>query len=71
MINKKLLLKIFIDKDMSQAKLAKLMGKSPTTINYWFNNKVSPSTQDVSTMCKILEIEDDELKSKIFLSETS
>lgn len=68
MIDKKLLQKIFIDKDMSQRKLAKKMKKSPTTINKWLNNESYPSTKDVNDMCEILEIEDDNMKLKIFFN---
>lgn len=68
MINKKELLKIFVDLGMSQRKLAKKMGKSPTTINKWVNNKAFPSTKDVNKMCEILEIHDVYLKIKIFLN---
>ena len=39
MIDKKEMLKIFVDANMTQKKLAKLLGKSPTTINKWLNNK--------------------------------
>lgn len=68
MINKKELLKVFVEMDMSQRKLAKLMGKSPDTINKWINNKSYPSTNDVNQMCDILNIKDSELKVKIFLN---
>ena len=68
MINKRELLKIFIDNKMSQRKLAKLMKKSPNTINKWINNKTFPSTQEVNQMCDILSITDNEQKAKIFLN---
>ena len=68
MINKRELLKIFIDNKMSQRKLAKLMKKSPNTINKCINNKTFPSTQEVNQMCDILSITDNEQKAKIFLN---
>lgn len=68
MIDKKEMLKIFVDANMTQKKLAKLLWKSPTTINKWLNNKSFPSTQEVNEICRVLEITDDKMKAKIFLN---
>ena len=68
MIDKKEMLKIFVDANMTHKKLAKLLGKSPTTINKWLNNKSFPSTQEVNEICRVLEITDDKMKAKIFLN---
>ena len=68
MIDKKEMLEIFVDANMTQKKLAKLLGKSPTTINKWLNNKSFPSTQEVNEICRVLEITDDKMKAKIFLN---
>lgn len=71
MIDKKELLKVFVEKNMSQRKLAKLMGKSAGTINKWINNRSFPTTDEVVQMCNILGIEDNEQKIKIFLNQPS
>lgn len=71
MIDKKELLKVFVEKNMSQRKLAKLMGKSTGTTNKWINNRSFPTTDEVVQMCNILGIEDNEQKIKIFLNQPS
>lgn len=71
MINKLELQKVFLEKNMSQRKLAFAMGKSPNTIGKWLNGKAFPSTKEVCEMCAILDITDNDKKALIFLSEAS
>ena len=70
-MNTNKLLGVMAEKRISQAQLAKLLGKSKNTINAKINGKGTFDTQEATTICDVLGITDKVLRAEIFLSEAS
>lgn len=70
-MNTNKLLGVMAEKRISQAQLAKMLGKSKNTINAKINGKGTFDTQEATIICDILGITDKVLRAEIFLSEAS
>lgn len=71
MMNSNKLLGAMAEKRISQAQLAKLLGKSKNTINAKINGKSFFDTQEATAICEILGISDKAIMAEIFLSNPS
>ena len=58
---------LMAERGYSQRKLAKEVGVGLNHINEVINNKVSPRLDFVPKLCDILEIDDNAMKSEVFL----
>lgn len=71
MVDKFALLKVMSDKKMTQTRLAKEINVSKNTLNAKINGKGFFDTKEIDDICNILNITDGNLKSNIFLSQSS
>lgn len=61
MVKRKRLLKLLIDKDMTQSELARKIGVSFQSVNMWVSGKRNPSYESVPKIAKALGITTDEV----------
>lgn len=68
MVDKNKLMGVIVSAGMSQRMLAKRIGMSKNTINAKINGKGYFNTDQIDRICEELGIEDNEMKTLIFLS---
>lgn len=48
---------VLVEKDISQIELAKLLGKTVTTVNRYCNNKAQPSLITLNKIAELLDVD--------------